>query len=69
MESIKLNALRAIAKRCNDEMNTIARSNLSALTIVSSKYAEQAKLLGFSKTEMMIEIGYINGQLTDRRMQ
>lgn len=66
MDYQKQNALNAIAKKCNDEMNPIDKSDLSKLRDVADKYAAQAELLGFSKMQMMRCIGVMNGVLVDR---
>lgn len=66
MCNVKLNALNAIARKCNDEMKPIDRKDLKAIRKVVDKYAEQANLLGFSKIRLQIEIGRINGVLVDR---
>lgn len=64
-----LNALKAIARRCNEELKPIDRRDLKAMAAITRKYGEQAKLIGFSHTHMMVEIGYLNKALTDRSMQ
>lgn len=66
MDYQRQNALNAIAKKCNDEMNPIDKSNLSKLCEIADKYAAQAKLLGFSKIQMMRCIGVMNGVLVER---
>ncbi len=66
MCNVKLNALNAIARQCNDEIRPIDRKDLAAIRKVMDKHAEKAILLGFTKTRMMIEIGRINGVLVDR---
>ncbi len=66
MCNVKLNALNAIARKCNDEIRPIDKKDLAAIRKVMDKHAEQAILLGFTKTRMMIEIGRINGVLVDR---
>lgn len=66
MCNIKLNALNAIARKCNDEIRPIDKKDLASIRKVMDRYAEQAILLGFTKTRMMIEIGRINGVLVDR---
>ncbi len=60
------NAFLSICKACNEEMRPIERTNLSALAAIIKKHGERAELLGFSVTAMKVQIGRINGVLTDR---
>ena len=66
MCNVKHNAFLAICKACNDEIRPIDRKDLAAIRLVMDRYAAKAKLLGFSKTVMMYQIGVINGQLVDK---
>lgn len=66
MDYTNQNALNAIAKSCNEEMNPIDKSNLAKLREVSDKWAAKAKLLGYSKIQMMYRIGVMNGVLEER---
>ncbi len=60
------NAFLSICKACNEEMRPIERTNLSSLAAIIKKHGEKAELLGFSVTAMKVQIGRINGVLTDR---
>ena len=66
MCNVKHNAFLAICKACNEEIRPIDRKDLSAIRVVMDKHAANAKLLGFSKTAMMYQIGVINGVLKER---
>jgi hypothetical protein len=61
-------ALNAIARECNKELKTVNKDDLEALKIIIDKHSEKAVLIGFSKIEMIIQIGRINGRLVDRRL-
>lgn len=63
----KINALRAIAQKCNAELQPVDRNDLSSMARIMNKWAGQALALGFSKTEMMVQIGYLNKTLTNHR--
>lgn len=62
------NALNAIAKRCNSEMKAVNKLDLSALRCITNRHSVDAKLLGFTHTDMMVEIGRVNGVLKNRRL-
>lgn len=62
-------ALNALAKQCNAELKKADKQDLKAMAEISDRFAEKAKIIGFSKIEMMHRIGVINGQLTDRRLE
>lgn len=62
-------ALNAIAKECNKQLKMLSKGDLLAMADVTVKFAEKAKIIGFSKTELLHRIGVINGQLTDRRLE
>ena len=66
MCNVKHNAFLAICKACNEEIRPIDRKDLAAIRLVMDKHATKAKLLGFSKTIMMYQIGVINGVLKER---
>lgn len=66
MCEMKQNAFLAICKACNEEIRPIDRKDLSTIRVVMDRHAVKAKLLGFSKVQMMCQIGRINGVLTDR---
>lgn len=61
-------ALNALAKACNSELKQVDKQNLSLITSITDGFAEKAKLIGFSKTELIWRIGVINGNMTDRRV-
>jgi hypothetical protein len=62
------NALKAIAKSCNNEMKTIDRNDMKSLAETTNRFADKAKAIGFSRFDMMHMIGCINGVLKDRRL-
>lgn len=62
-------ALNAISRKCNDQLKKIDKKDLPAMRSITDKFAEQAKCLGFSKMEMMLQIGYINGRFTNHRLE
>ena len=66
MNIVNHNAFLSICKACNEEIRPIDRKDLSAIRVVMDKHAAKAKLLGFSKTVMMYQIGLINGVLKER---
>lgn len=61
-------ALNALARRCNKELKQVDTKNLDLLQSITGRFAEQSKLIGFSKTELLVQIGRINGKLVDRRL-
>lgn len=61
------NALNSIARKCNEEMKKAGRDNLKALAAITNRYADTIKLLGFTKLDLLHEIGIINGRFEDRR--
>ncbi len=60
------NAFLAICKACNDEIRPIDRKDLLGIRKIMDKHAAKAILLGFSKVQMMCQIGRINGVLRER---
>ena len=66
MCNIKQNAFLAICKACNEEIRPIDRKDLAAIRAVMDKHAANAILIGFSKVQMMCQIGVINGVLRER---
>lgn len=62
----KLNALDAIAKRCNSDMKGADKNNIALLQSITSIPAKTAIALGFSRTDLLVRIGVINGRLMDR---
>ena len=66
MCEMKQNAFLAICKACNEELRPIDRVDLKAQAEVIKKHGSKAELLGFSTTAMKVQIGRINGVLTDR---
>lgn len=61
-------ALNALARRCNEELKQVDAKNLDLLKSITDRFAEQSKLIGFSKTELLVQIGRVNGKLVDRRL-
>ena len=66
MCEMKKNAFLAICKACNEEIRPIDRKDLKAIRTVMDKHAAKAILIGFSKVQMMCQIGVINGVLRER---
>ena len=60
------NAFLSICKACNEEIRPIDRKDLAAIRTVMDKHAAKAILIGFSKVQMMCQIGVINGVLRER---
>lgn len=58
--------LNQVARRCSKEMIQAGTRNMDAHKVITTKYAAILKEVGFSKIEMMSEIGRINKQLRDR---
>ncbi len=73
MEIIKLNALKAIARQCNDELKKYAKRDKrgkvtydhNEIRPITMKYSERARLLGFKHSQLLIEIGTINGVIKE----
>lgn len=61
------NALNSIARRCNEAMKKVGKENIPALIEVTNKHESMVKALGFNKTDLLVEIGIINGRLKDKR--
>lgn len=61
-------ALNALARRCSKELKQVDTKNLPLLKSITDRFAEQSKLIGFSKIELLVQIGRINGKLVDRRL-
>lgn len=61
-------ALNALARRCNAELKQVDAGDLDLLKSITDRFAEQSKLIGFSKTELLVQIGRVNGKLVDRRL-
>ncbi len=66
MCNVKQNAFLAICKACNEEIKTTKKDDYAAQIPIFKKHGEKAELLGFSVTAMKVQIGRINGVLTDR---
>lgn len=61
-------ALNGIARSCNNELKKADKKNLEALKSITDRFAGKAKLIGFNKTDLLCQIGRINGKLIDRRL-
>lgn len=61
-------ALNGIARSCNNELKQVDKKNLPLLKSITDRFSYKAKLIGFSKIELMCQIGRINGKLVDRRL-
>lgn len=59
----KRNALNSIARKCLSEMKTKDKSDIVALKLVSDKWSKKVEPLGLSRTDLIVEIGYITGRL------
>ncbi|QIQ61336.1 hypothetical protein V039C_0058 [Vibrio phage V039C] len=66
MESCKHNALNSVARKCAKEMAEVGKDNIQALIEITTKHEHTIKALGFNKTDLLVEIGRINGRLEDR---
>lgn len=64
---IEFNALHSVAVACNKEMKGVDKNDVGKLAEVTSRHLEKVKPMGFSKTDLLVEIGYINGVLQDKR--
>jgi hypothetical protein len=63
---MKQNAFLAICKACNEELKLTGKDDYKAQKPIIKKHGSKAELLGFSTTAMKVQIGRINGVLTDR---
>lgn len=61
-------ALKGIARACNAELKQVDSKNLKLLKSITDAFGTKAKLIGFSKTELLHQIGVLNGKLVDRRL-
>lgn len=66
MEPCKHNALNSVARKCAKEMAKVGKDNIQALIEITTKHEQTIKALGFNKTDLLVEIGRINGRLEDR---
>tara|TARA_R110002074_G_scaffold344039_2_gene514458 strand:+ start:1301 stop:1513 length:213 start_codon:yes stop_codon:yes gene_type:complete len=60
-------ALNGLALKAKDKLKGIRHTQTKLITEVLKPFTEQAKLLNFSHTDLLVQIGRINRQLTDRR--
>ena len=75
-DSAKQNALRAIIRQINAEINTqlagvapedrIKQEHKSVIFKIFDKYRETIKLLGFSHTQFLYQMSLINGVIKER---
>lgn len=75
-DSARANALRAIIKKINKEVDQklkgvkqadrVKREYVDVIIGIIDKYREQVKQLGFTHTEMIYHMGVINGSFIDR---
>lgn len=61
------NALHAVAVQCNKELKECSKNDIPAKTKVTDKHWKKVSGMGFSKIDLLREIGCINGVLVDRR--
>ncbi|UVD32291.1 hypothetical protein [Vibrio phage vB_VaM_H2] len=47
-------------------MAKVGKDNIQALIEITTKHEQAIKALGFNKTDLLVEIGRINGRLEDR---
>ena len=76
MDSAKQNALRAIIRQINAEINTqlagvapkdrIKQEHKSVIFKIFDKHRETIKLLGFSHTQFLYQMSLINGVIKER---
>ena len=75
-DSARANALRAIIKKINKEVDSklkgvkkedrVKREYMYIIIGIIDQYREQVKLLGFTHTQMIYYMGVINGSFIDR---
>ena len=61
------NALNGIAIKAKEKLNGLRHTQTKLITETLRPFTEQAKLMNFSHTDLLVQIGRINGQLVDRR--
>ena len=76
MDSAKQNALRAIIRQINAEINTqlagvkpkdrIKTEHMGVIFKIFDKHRETIKLLGFSHTQFLYQMSLINGVIKER---
>ena len=76
MDSAKQNALRAIIRQINADINTqlagvdakdrIKQEHKSVIFSIFDKHRETIKLLGFSHTQFLYQMSLINGVIKER---
>ena len=76
MDSAKQNALRAIIRQINDDINTqlagvepkerIKSKHMSVIFKIFDKHREKIKLLGFTHTQFLYQMSLINGVIKER---
>lgn len=60
------NALLAAARQCREEMSAIDKGNLSKFKEITDKHTNSLSLIGFTKSDLLCQIGRLNGRLTER---
>ena len=60
-------ALNALAVKAKQALKGFSHNQVNAITETIKPYSEQAKLLGFSHTDLLVQIGRSNNILVDRR--
>ena len=61
------NALNAVARVCNKELKKLSKGDIEGKALVTNKYWQKVAGMGFSKIDLLREVGCINGVLKDRR--
>lgn len=60
------NALNAVARQCNKSLKKCPKNDIAVKAEVTNKYWQKVAGMGFSKIDLLREIGCINGVLVDR---
>ena len=61
------NALNGLAVKAKEQIKGLKHTQTKLITERLRPFTEQAKLLNFSHTDVLVQIGRLNGQLVDRR--
>lgn len=62
-------ALNAIGVKCNTELKQMDKKDLHGMKAIIDRFAKTAELIGFTAMDLKVQIGRINGQLVDRRLE
>ncbi len=61
-------ALNAIGRKCNDKLKQVNKKDLHAITAIFNSFKTTVESIGFTMMDLKVQVGRINGQLTDRRL-